>query len=165
MNFQEQDIREITEAVWSNVLSTSAEVAETEPLRALAGKVFTGCVQISGAWEGAVTIRCSPVLARTVAATMYELGATEPSGDEVRDALGELTNMVGGNIKALLPGTTHLSLPIVAEGDKQSLRISDSDPVCTVWFASHGEVFAVTVLSRADRPSAVERHLHNGGVA
>ena len=29
-----------------------------------------------------MTLRCSLVLARTVAATMYELGATEPSGDE-----------------------------------------------------------------------------------
>jgi chemotaxis protein CheX len=163
MNFQEQDIRDITETVWTNVLSVSAEASEDDPLRSLAGRVYTGCVQISGAWEGAVTLRCSLHLARTVAATMYELGPVEPSTDEVRDALGELTNMVGGNIKALLPGPTHLSLPVVAEGDRQSLRISDSEPVCTVWFASHGEAFAVTVLSRAEGPSSQPKHLRNGG--
>ena len=34
---------------------------------------------------------------------------------EVVDALGELTNMIGGNVKSLLPAPSQLSLPMVSD--------------------------------------------------
>ena len=40
----------------------------------------------------------------------------------MRDAVGELANMVGGNIKALMPGSCQLSLPTVAEGRSEALE-------------------------------------------
>ena len=45
------------------------------------------------------------------------------SDDEVSDALGELTNMVGGNIKSLLPAPSQLSLPSVAAGESCTVRV------------------------------------------
>ena len=35
---------------------------------------------------------------------------------EVVDALGEIANMVGGNVKSMLPGPSTLSLPSVVQG-------------------------------------------------
>jgi chemotaxis protein CheX len=151
MTIQEQDIRDITESVWTHLIKSSAETCVID--ETLPGPFLTGCVQMTGAWEGAVTLRCSPLLARTVAATMYELQLGEPSDDQIHDALGEVANVVGGNIKALLPGPTHLSLPIVARGDRRSLTINGTEAVHTVWFASHGEAFVVTLLSRIDEPT------------
>ena len=148
MIVQEQDIREITGAVWTSVLQVDA-AADLGGLTAeLPPNALTGCVQISGAWEGAVTLQCSIDLARAAAGTMFDRAPDATSADEIRDALGELANMVGGNIKALLPAPTHLSLPIVVEGDRAALSIRDTEAVQTVWFASHGQPFVVTVLSR-----------------
>jgi chemotaxis protein CheX len=45
------------------------------------------------------------------------------SADEVGDALGELTNMVGGNIKSLLPAPSKLSIPSVAGGESYTVRV------------------------------------------
>jgi chemotaxis protein CheX len=79
---------------------------------------------------------------------MLDLQQGAASPDDVRDALGELANMVGGNIKGLLPGPTQLSLPLVVEGGKDALRILDTQPVSTVWFSSGGHPFVVTLLRR-----------------
>lgn len=70
-----------------------------------------GCVQSTGAWSGGVLLRCDAALARTCAAILL---ADEPCDDAaVCDALGELTNMVAGNLKAVLPAPSRLSLPVV----------------------------------------------------
>ena len=153
MAVEEQDIRDITGAVWNNVLGADAERSGSRD-GDLSGTVLTGCVQFSGAWEGAATIQCSPGLARGAAARMWGADPGAVSSDDVVDALGELVNMVGGNIKALLPGPTQLSLPLVVEGTRRSLTIRDVEPVHAVWFASHGESFVVTLLQRSQGATA-----------
>ena len=149
MNVSEQDIRDITGAVWMSVLGQSVEGPIGTDFR-FEGAVLTSCVQISGAWQGAVTIRCSMGLARATAAAMYEIDLERTSGEEIRDALGELANMVGGNVKALLTGPTELSLPIVVQGDANALSVRSVVALHTVWFTSLGEAFAVTVLARRE---------------
>jgi chemotaxis protein CheX len=166
MNVQEQDIRDITGAVWTSVLRRDAETPSGDPEAEFAGSVMTGCVQMSGTWDGAVTLQCSIQLARAAAAAMYDSDPTEMSSAEIRDALGELTNMVGGNIKALLPGPTQLSLPFVVEGGKYSLNICNVVAVHRVWFSSLGETFVVTLLARdnaQDPVSAAPMPILTGG--
>jgi chemotaxis protein CheX len=43
--------------------------------------------------------------------------------DDVCDALGELANMIGGNLKSVLPRGVSLSLPSVVQGNSYSLRV------------------------------------------
>jgi len=42
--------------------------------------------------------------------------------EDVRDALGELANMLAGNLKSVLPSGVVLSMPSVIEGSDYSLR-------------------------------------------
>lgn len=78
--------------------------------------VLTGWVTIGGAFEGAVLLRCERPLAGRIAAAMLELDEKDVSDDDVLDAFGELANVVGGNLKALLPGPSTLSIPSVEPG-------------------------------------------------
>ena len=136
MTVREEDIRTITDTVWANVVraeATRPNAAEPD----LTGTVMTGCVQMGGAWRGAVTIRCSTGLARTVGAAMFETDPAETAGADIRDAIGELANMIGGNIKALLPGPTQLP-PLVVEGGKDALTICDVIVLQTVLVPVHG---------------------------
>lgn len=107
-------IFDFAQTVWSTVLG--ADLTDTATGMA-PGKesTLTGRVRISGAWEGTVAIECSPKFAAWAAARMFD--ATQTSTEEVHDALGELTNMVGGNLKALLPGPSRLSVPEVGDSD------------------------------------------------
>lgn len=117
-------------------------------------RVMVGCVQITGAWSGAVLVSCRAEFARLAAMLIF--GSNE-GADEERDALGELSNMIAGNIKALLPSPSFLSLPTISDGvegvlkvlgsrvlEKFELRVAD-EPVTVV------VVKRLTVLPEAHR--------------
>ena len=117
------DVQAIVEQVWSSFLDAS------EPLLAVpvpAGRPFaadeawSAAVAVSGGWDATVTVELAAPVAHALTATMLGLdtgdGAEAPEDADVADAVGELVNMVGGNIKSLMPGPSVLSLPAVAAG-------------------------------------------------
>ena len=64
-----------------------------------------------------VHVRLSPVLARLLASRMF--ACDDPVGEDLLDAVGELGNIAGGNVKSLLfpsDGTARLSLPSAVLG-------------------------------------------------
>jgi chemotaxis protein CheX len=116
------DIVEITRQVWSSFLLLDLLPMDVE-LAPLRGPRLTGVVQVSGQWRGSVVLECPLEHAVTAAEAMFAADAGTLSADEVGDALGELTNMVGGNIKSLLPVPSALSVPSVMEGDSYTVRV------------------------------------------
>lgn len=108
--------------------------------------VWAGCVSITGAWRGSVVITCTVDFATHAASHMFQVPFEDTDEDAAREALQEVVNMVGGNIKSLysaLAGSTcKLSLPLVAAG---SIRIPDATVVRDVCFSGAGHAFSVTV--------------------
>lgn len=115
-------IVEITREVWGSFLSMDLEPVQDsgEPL---ARQTLTGVVHVSGDWQGTVFVETTAEHAQAAAEAMFAADPGSLSPDEVGDALGELTNMVGGNIKGLLPAPNKLSLPSVAGGESYTLRV------------------------------------------
>ena len=116
------DIVEIAQEVWSSFLSLDLVPVDASTA-ALDGPRLTGVVSISGGWQGTVVLECALPHAVAAAEAMFAAEPGSLSGDEVSDALGELTNMVGGNIKSLLPAPSALSIPSVAEGESYTVRV------------------------------------------
>jgi CheY-specific phosphatase CheX len=113
-----EEIHEAAERLWQSMFEESleylSEEGETEDQRFL-----TGCIQVTGAWEGAVVLRASFAFARVVAGLM--LGLEEAADEEVCDAMGELTNLTSGALQALLPAPSELTPPSVIEGKDYKL--------------------------------------------
>ncbi len=130
-----EQIAEIAGDVWTSFLSMDLAPDGSEPLT---GPTLTGCVHISGDWDGSVFVQCAADHARLAAEAMFAADPGTLSPDEVSDALGELTNMVGGNIKSLLPAPSKLSVPSVAGGDSYTLRIPGATRVEAVTLRSPG---------------------------
>ncbi|TNM44209.1 chemotaxis protein CheX [Nocardioides albidus] len=114
-----EDLLAVTEDVWL------ALVGDDDPLLPRAvppgspfdAAAWSSVTTISGGWQGAVTVELDEALARRLTTQMLDLPADEaPSDSDVADAVGELVNMVGGNVKSLMPGPSVLSLPAVAAG-------------------------------------------------
>jgi chemotaxis protein CheX len=105
-------------------------------------------VQVEGAWDGAVVLACPQELATKLAAAMFD-SAGEPSPSDVQDALGEITNMLAGNIKALLPHPSRITLPVVAFGSDYQLAMLGTHIRAEVTFSSQGESFVVSVLQQS----------------
>ena len=119
-----EQIVAIAQDVWSSFLGMDLE---PDPLGTgappLTGRTMTGCVHVTGEWRGSIFLECGAELARGAAEAMFGAEPGSLSHDEVSDALGELTNMVGGNIKSLLPAPSTLSVPSVAEGESYTVRV------------------------------------------
>jgi chemotaxis protein CheX len=148
MQFAESEICQIMQTIWSSMLSLDAEPVEWNGSTEGKERVLIGCIPITGAWEGAVTFDCSEALARRLAATMMRLDAATIASEDVQDALGEMTNIIGGNVKRLLPYPSRLSLPTVADGLDYSLKVAGSHPVSEVAFRCEGEPMRVRLLER-----------------
>jgi chemotaxis protein CheX len=150
----EPELTEITERVWTSLVELPLVPRRPgQPAPAPGSRTFTGCVQITGAWEGAVTVHCSEQLARVLTAAMFMVDPADTTPEEVADALGELANMVGGNVKALLPEPCRISLPAVADGMDYRLSVPGARPVTAVTWTCQGEPLMVRLLERRNAES------------
>lgn len=122
MSIERDDILKITEDVWSSMLGLALSPARAAPDAGAppSSRGMTGRVTITGAWTGCVTLHSSEALARRAAAIMIGDGSTQLTQAEVMDSLGELANIVAGNIKSLLPGPTCLSTPTVETEEREA---------------------------------------------
>jgi chemotaxis protein CheX len=110
-----EDLRSIMDDCWSTFLSN------VEPLEPVAPSElpvhWTAAITVSGGWQALVLMQFSETAAHEIARRMLGLGADEvPVLDDLTDSLGELVNVIGGNVKSLMPGPSQLSLPLVAQG-------------------------------------------------
>jgi chemotaxis protein CheX len=110
-----------------------------------AGSV-TAAVHFAGEWRGAVLLQLSPELACSLCARLIRVGSPPQYDDDVRDAMGELTNMVAGNLKSVLPFRVALSMPTVVEGSNYALRICGGNLATIIRFSStHGDFLCALV--------------------
>jgi chemotaxis protein CheX len=117
------DVFAVVEEVWSTFLGREEPLfpdlhaSTSDPLSGDPA-LWTAAVTVTGAWEAVIRVSLADKLAGTVTDRMLGLDDdSEPRAPEdVTDALGELVNVIGGNIKSLMPGPSKLSLPLVAPG-------------------------------------------------
>jgi CheY-specific phosphatase CheX len=78
------------------------------------------------------------------------IGPPATIDDDVRDALGELANMLAGNLKSVLPGGAVLSMPSVIEGSDYSLQICGHLSIERVPFWCVDDIFGVSFVEILD---------------
>jgi chemotaxis protein CheX len=140
----DEQIVGIAHDVWSSFTGTSLRAADDE-LAAGTDDLIVGSVAVTGEWRGSVLLACPTQLARTAASAMFDVPAEELTDDEVADALGELTNMIGGNVKSLLPGPGRLSMPEVTVGSSDVVRMPHAVLLNRVALACDGLRLTVSV--------------------
>lgn len=106
----------VIETVWSEVLRASVRRLEIEEPSSLRLSSVTARIRVAGPSPHVIFLSCSESLARRLAAFMFKVDAADASDDDVRDAIGEMVNMVGGNVKCIFDGPSVLSLPEVEIG-------------------------------------------------
>lgn len=146
MFLQLDEVFEVVRSVWTTLVGL--DIQPREPLALPQGNdgFLTGCVQITGACKGGVILICSDVMARRAASTVFGLPEDELTQDLLHDIIGELTNQVAGNLKALLPGQCFLCLPVIAVGADYRFQVRHSQPVADLTFEADGMPFVVHVL-------------------
>jgi chemotaxis protein CheX len=148
MSTTEENILQVTPNIFSTILDLEVQ-PNPGALELEAGKKYvTASVQISGSWNGIVTLSIPETLARKTAALMFEVAPDEATDEDIEDAMGELANMTGGSFKSLLEGTCELGLPVVTIGVDYSVRFPGSIIDCETGFHCEGALFKVMVHVR-----------------
>ncbi len=142
-NPRADDVRTLTHQVWTTYLG------EQVPLLFVEDNTFvpdwSASVTIRGAWDGMVSLETTRAGAQGLTRALLGLDADadDLADSDLVDAVGELVNMLGGNVKGLVPGPSRLSLPLVAAGrfahGSQQARVVR---LCSSWA---GEPLDVTV--------------------
>ncbi|SFK43884.1 chemotaxis protein CheX [Geodermatophilus ruber] len=140
-------IQEIAEQAWS------ALVGEEEVLVPLPGELpaatLSSWVGIAGPWTGSVVLTCGTDTAEQLTrALLREHAPEELDAEDVSDALGELANVVGGNVKAVLPGPAALGLPEVGTPPAAG-QPADTLRVDALW---RGQPLSITVQGALGPP-------------
>jgi chemotaxis protein CheX len=142
------DIASIAQTIWQALFESTIAIGGDGGLGA--ESQVTGLVQLSGTFQGAVMIQCPEALGSELTAAMLQ-GAQTPGAGDMVDALGELTNMFAGNIKALLPKPSSISLPTVALGSHYEIDVVGTTVLARVPFLCDGHPLVVTVLEGQPR--------------
>lgn len=111
-------LADLLQQVWSSYLSGDLDVVAEQ---AVFAEPVTASVSITGASNGHVVLRLDRPAAVDVACTMLHLDEAELATGDVADVIGEIANMVGGNVKTVLPEPSSLSLPQVTFGAEDLL--------------------------------------------
>ena len=107
---------------------------------------ITAAVHFAGDWQGAALIECGASQACHFASRFTGIEMPAAIDDDVRDAMGELANMVAGNLKSVLPHGVGLSMPSVVEGSDYTLRVCGAKSVERVTFSSALGIFRITLI-------------------
>lgn len=143
-----EQVRTVVRTVWSTQIGLDIHDVD-EPIGAPDGETLTATVHITGDFRGGILIECSRVLVRRAAGIMFSLPDEELSADDERDVIGELTNVVAGNIKALIPGTNSLSLPTIVEGTDYQVSSVDVKSSDDLHFSLDGESMVLTLVEHS----------------
>lgn len=143
----DKDVREIFSTMVGAEISPS-ELAVTE-------KKFKDCVTamvgFAGNFNGMISVNTPKKLAMTFASQMLGMEITE-FHDDVRDALGEIANMIGGSFKhhfAKNGREVRLSTPSVISGDEYVMSIGSIPDTQTLMFKFDGDHFMISVYLEA----------------
>ena len=107
---------------------------------------LTATINLTGDWPGVLALECSRQQACAFAARFLSIETPGIVDDMVRDVLGELANMIGGNLKCVLAGGLRLSMPSVVDGADHSLRVCRAGTRERLVFECVEGVFSVAVL-------------------
>jgi chemotaxis protein CheX len=107
------DLAEMVDQVWVSYLDPEGVDPLIRSDQPAAGTEVHSSVSITGSWHGHIVYASSTAAARRAAAAFLAMEVDEVGTEDVSDVLGELANIVGGNVKAMLPPGCFLSLPQV----------------------------------------------------
>ena len=146
-SFEEMS-REVVSYVFSTMLETDVIAGELPDKSA--HFPIVGTIYFAGGWKGAVFMEFEENLALDMAAHLLKADRPARIDRDVRDAVGEVVNMVAGNLKPILPDESHMSMPSVVQGDDFKVSILGSNKYDRMAFRCPGGTFSLTLVQLQD---------------
>jgi chemotaxis protein CheX len=112
---------QIAKDVFGNMVDMSVEPSP-DPW-APQEEVVTSAIYFTEPWQGALFVECTKSLAFAFTARLLDIDPPTSMDEDVCDAMGELANMVAGNLKALMPANVGISIPSIVRGHDYAVKL------------------------------------------
>jgi len=145
----DSEIESIAQTVFSTMLNIDLERTSPPDIRNEA--ICVGAIQITGGWVGCITLSLCTSAADAAAAAMLQMAPDEVTEADRFDVIGELANVIGGNLKSILPGPSDLSLPTVVSGTGFDLKIPSTEMIDDVWLRWGNGFLRVAVFTKVGK--------------
>jgi chemotaxis protein CheX len=122
--------------------ATSLDATSPDATSAAPAFALTAAIYYAGLWQGALLIECSEQQASAWSSHIMDL--PDPTEEDARDGIGELANVLAGNLKPLLPPGVSISIPWVVAGGEYSVHVLRDHAIERVAFADERGPFRVT---------------------
>ena len=144
LDIYRDDLGRIVQSVFRTMmdLEAGASTARWAPPQ----DAITSTVHFAGEWRGATLVECGGEQARQFAARFMGIEMPAEVNDDVRDVMGELANMVAGNLKSLLPRGVDLSMPSVVEGGTYTACACGASAAEHLTFSSSAGDFRISLI-------------------
>ena len=110
---EDEALEQIVEQMWASYFAHTEYLVPSYDPHDIEGDLLCASVTISGGRPGIATVSVERAAALPLSAALLQED-DELSDEDVYDSLGEIANIVGGNIKALVPDAGPLGLPVVS---------------------------------------------------
>lgn len=84
---------------------------------------FTGIIGISGKRKGSVYITAKMEMLKDLAKSILHID--DISSDDVKDLVGEIANIIAGNVRKAYGSDFMISVPVVVEGKAKDIKLPD----------------------------------------
>lgn len=145
-NILEQTVHEI----FSNMVMLDITTLAEAPAP-MSGDMLTGMIGLAGDLQGSILVHLPTAVAIAITSAFLglELDAVD---DDVKDAVGEMANMVAGGVKYLLPPDKQdvaLAIPSVVYGKGYSCEATGRFETTSVQFELESGRFTIEIQTRA----------------
>jgi len=118
-------IEQIAQSVFSTM--TYLDLIRTDQPPTPDHESLLASVHIAGEWTGTVVLSLSPELSQKASAAMLALPESDVTEADRKEVATELVNMIGGNLKSLLPAPSFLSLPTIVAGREFDMQVREAE--------------------------------------
>jgi chemotaxis protein CheX len=139
-------IEQIVQSIFSSMLGM--EIRRSEGSGSECSETVIGTIHIAGTQPISVVLGVTDEVASATAAAMLQLPIASASEDDKKDVVAELTNMIGGNLKSIMPSPSYLSLPTVVAGRDLGVQISGAEVIDDVLLDCEAGKLRVRLFSK-----------------
>lgn len=153
MSVDAETLVELTQAVWASFVDPELPLLDLGDAPADDGPDgnVIGTIEIEGPEAGLLRVTMPAQAASDAAARMFDIDADTVVDADVQDATGEIANMIGGNVKAMLSGDHRLGLPSVVAQRSPARAEGETVASATLLWGEH-TVLVTLDRTRGERP-------------
>jgi CheY-specific phosphatase CheX len=143
-NTYQADLDQIVGDLFRSMLET--EASPTEQFPPPGEDVITAFMAFAGPWKGDLVLECQRPQAVSFAKRFLQSEDLDEFSEDISSSIAELTNIIAGNLKVVLPAGVSMGTPSIIEGKNYTIRVCGGRTACHRAYVTDAGAFLVRLI-------------------